>query len=169
MYRFDYSDESMVGMLTKDLNKAGKELNQAGISLLYHNHNCEFRKIGKGKTAYQMLLEETDPEFVNFEFDSYWPAEAGVDALALMRQLGDRMKLYHINDRGSRVSGASMTPILQSDSMELGYGNMDLVSMTEQAKEAGVDAVILESHKNWAEKSPVRSIQLSAEFMKKYV
>ena len=62
-----------------------------------------------------------------------------------------------------------MTPILQSDSMELGYGNMDLVSMTEQAKEAGVDAVILESHKNWAEKSPVRSIQLSAEFMKKYV
>lgn len=169
MYRFDYSDASAVGMLIKDLNEAGKKLKNGGISLLYHNHNCEFRKVGKGKTAYQMLLEETDPEFVNFEFDSYWPTEAGADALAWMHRLGERMKLYHINDRGSRVSGASMTPILQSDSMELGYGNMDLVSMTEQAKEAGVDAVILESHKNWAEKSPVRSIQLSAEFMKKYV
>ena len=169
MYRFDYSDASAVGMLIKDLNEAGKKLKNGGISLLYHNHNCEFRKVGKGKTAYQMLLEETDPEFVNFEFDSYWPTEAGTDALAWMHRLGKRMKLYHINDRGSRVSGASMTPILQSDSMELGYGNMDLVSMTEQAKEAGVDAVILESHKNWAEKSPVRSIQLSAEFMKKYV
>lgn len=169
MYRFDYSDASAVGMLIKDLNEAGKKLKNGGISLLYHNHNCEFRKVGKGKTAYQMLLEETDPEFVNFEFDSYWPTEAGADALAWMHRLGKRMKLYHINDRGSRVSGASMTPILQSDSMELGYGNMDLVSMTEQAKEAGVDAVILESHKNWAEKSPVRSIQLSAEFMKKYV
>ena len=52
--------------------------------------------------------------------------EAGVDALQLMRQLGDRLRLYHINDRGSRVTGASMTPILKSDSMELGYGNMNL-------------------------------------------
>ncbi len=169
MYRFDYSDESAVRILAEDLNKSGEILKQSGVKLLYHNHNCEFRKVGKGKTAYQLLLDETDPEFVNFEFDSYWPAEAGVNALALMKKLGDRMKLYHINDRGSRVSGASMTPILKSDSMELGYGNMDLVSLAEQAKAVGVDAVILESHKNWIEKSPVKSIQLSSKFMKKYV
>ena len=55
------------------------------------------------------------------------------------------------------------------DSMELGYGNMNLEALVEQAKAAGVDAVILESHKNWVDKSPVKSIQLSAEFMKKYV
>jgi len=169
MYRFDYSDETAVRALAGDLNSVGKALKEGGIKLLYHNHNCEFRKVGKGKTAYQLLLEETDPAFVNFEFDSYWPTEAGVNALGLMKQLGNRLKLYHINDRGSRVSGASMTPILKSDSMELGYGNMDLVSLVEQAKVAGVDAVVLESHKNWAEKSPVKSIQLSAEFMKKYV
>ncbi len=62
-----------------------------------------------------------------------------------------------------------MTPILKSDSMELGYGNMNLTALTEQAKAVGVDAVILESHKNWVDKSPVKSIQLSADFMKKYV
>ncbi len=169
MYRFDYSDEKAVRKLAEDLNRSGKELKQGGIVLLYHNHNCEFRKILKEKTAYQFLMEETDPEYLNFEFDSYWPTEAGVDALSLMRQLGDRLKLYHINDRGSRVSGASMTPILKSDSMELGYGNMDLEALVEQAKAAGADAVILESHKNWVNKSPIKSLQLSAEFMKKYV
>ncbi len=169
MYRFDYSDEKAVRKLAEDLNRSGKELKQGGIALLYHNHNCEFRKILKKKTAYQFLMEETDPEYLNFEFDSYWPTEAGVDALSLMRQLGDRLKLYHINDRGSRVSGASMTPILKSDSMELGYGNMDLEALVEQAKAAGADAVILESHKNWVNKSPIKSLQLSAEFMKKYV
>ncbi|MDE6846007.1 MAG: sugar phosphate isomerase/epimerase [Lachnospiraceae bacterium] len=169
MYRFDYSDEKALGKLAEDLNKAGKVLRQGNIELLYHNHNCEFRKISKEKTAYQFLLEETDPAYLNFEFDSYWPTEAGVNALSLMRQLGDRLKLYHINDRGSRVSGASMTPILKSDSMELGYGNMDLPALTQQAKTAGVDAVILESHKNWVDKSPIKSIQFSAEFMKKYV
>ena len=46
---------------------------------------------------------------------------------------------------------------------------MNLEALVEQAKAAGVDAVILESHKNWVDKSPVKSIQLSAEFMKKYV
>lgn len=169
MYRFDYSDETAVRTLAEEMNKAGEELKKSGIRFLYHNHNCEFRKVSKEKTAYQFLIEETDPEYVNFEFDSYWPTEAGVDALGLMRQLGNRLKLYHINDRGSRVTGASMTPILKSDSMELGYGNMDLVTLTAQAKAAGVDAIILESHKNWVEKSPVKSIQLSSEFMKKYV
>ena len=167
MYRFDYSDRAAVSGLARDLNQAGKELGQGGIALLYHNHNCELRKVEKGMTAYRLLQEETDPEYVNFEFDSYWPAEAGADALALMRQLGDRMKLYHINDRGTRVTGPSMTPILKSDSMELGYGNMNLEALTEQALAAGVDAVILESHKNWADKSPLKSIQLSAEFLKR--
>lgn len=169
MHRFDFSDKAAVLELAEKLNKAGGLLKEGGISLLYHNHNCEFRKVSKEKTAYRMLMEETDPAYVNFEFDSYWPTEAGVDALQLMRQLGDRLKLYHINDRGSRVTGASMTPILKSDSMELGYGNMNLEALVEQAKAAGVDAVILESHKNWVDKSPVKSIQLSAEFMKKYV
>ena len=167
MYRFDYSDRAAVSGLARDLNQAGKELGQGGIALLYHNHNCELRKVEKGMTAYRLLQEETDPEYVNFEVDSYWPAEAGADALALMRQLGDRMKLYHINDRGTRVTGPSMTPILKSDSMELGYGNMNLEALTEQALAAGVDAVILESHKNWADKSPLKSIQLSAEFLKR--
>ncbi len=167
MYRFDYSDRAAVSGLARDLNQAGRELRQGGIALLYHNHNCELRKVEKGMTAYRLLQEETDPEYVNFEFDSYWPTEAGADALALMRQLGDRMKLYHINDRGTRVTGPSMTPILKSDSMELGYGNMNLEALTEQALTAGVDAIILESHKNWADKSPLNSIRLSAEFLER--
>lgn len=79
------------------------------------------------------------------------------------------MKLYHINDRGTRVEGASMTPILKSDSMELGYGNMNLEELMEQALSVKVDAVILESHKNWIDKSPMKSIQVSADFLNKYM
>lgn len=169
MYRFDYSDKKAVGKLAEDLNHAGEILKNAGIQLLYHNHNCEFRKVKPGKTAYDMIIEETNSEYVNFELDSYWPTEAGVSAMALMKRLGRRMKLYHINDRGTKVTGPSMTPILKSDSMELGYGNMNLEELVKQALEADVDAVILESHKNWPDKSPVKSLQLSAEFLKQHM
>ena len=46
---------------------------------------------------------------------------------------------------------------------------MNLVEMVEIAKENGVDAIILESHKNWVDKDPVKSFQLSAEFLNKHV
>lgn len=165
MYRFDYSDKQAVSELAGRLNVSGKKLKENGISLLYHNHNCEFRKVGAEQTAFDLLISQTDPAYVNFEFDSYWPTEAGVSALSCMEKLGDRMKLWHINDRGTRVKGASITPILNSDSMELGYGNMDLESLAEQAKHIGVDAVILESHKNWVDKSPVKSLEVSAKWL----
>ncbi len=168
MHHFDYSNKEDVVHLVEQLNEAGQKLLAGGIHLLYHNHNCEFRKIEPGVTAYDYIIENTNPEYVNFEFDSYWPTEAGVNALELMSRLDNRMKLWHINDRGSRVEGKTSS-ILTSDSMELGYGNMNLQAMMEVAKKSGVEAVILESHKNWVDKSPVKSFQLSAAFLNEHV
>lgn len=165
MYRFDYGDEAAVGDLAKRLNAAGQALAEQGIQLLYHNHNCELRKVAPGKCAYDILLKETDPRYLNFEFDSYWFTEGGADAKMWMRCLGKRMRLWHINDRGARMAGPAMTPILKTDSMELGTGNMDLDGLSEIAKENGIEAVILESHRNWIDQSPVKSLQLSAKWL----
>ena len=169
MYRFDYGSEAAVKELAQRLNKAGKALKGQGIELLYHNHNCELRRTESGRRAYEILLEETDLEYVNFEFDSYWFAEGGADPLYWMRKLDSRMKLWHINDRGSRVRGASMTPILKSDSMELGTGNMPLDALLEQAKKTGCEGVILESHRNWIDKNPIKSLQLSSKYLNERV
>ena len=165
MYRFPYGEAEAIKQLAARLNKAGAALNQEGVSLLYHNHNCEFLRLDKNTNGYGTLLAETNPEYVNFEFDSYWCAECGVDPLAVMDALGPRMKLWHINDRGSRQTGACMTPILKSDSMELGTGSMPLDALCEKAKAAGVEAVILESHRNWIDKSPIKSFELSAKYL----
>jgi sugar phosphate isomerase/epimerase len=168
MFRYDYSNQQAVIELAEKLNQAGKLLKDGGIHLLYHNHNTEFRRVENGQTAYQVILEKTNPEYVNFEFDSYWAIDAGCDAVDLMKTLGGRMKLFHINDRGSRLKG-SKGSILKSDGMELGYGNINLIPLIETAKKNGVKAVILETHRNWIDNSPVKSFQLSAEFMKRHI
>ena len=165
MYRFDYSDEKAVRDLAQRLNKAGEALKSAGKSLLYHNHNVELLTVTSGQRAYDILLSDTDPELVNFEFDSYWFTDGGADAKAWMRRLGSRMKLWHINDRGSRQAGPAMTPILKADSMELGTGNMDLEGLWSAAAENGVTDIVLESHKNWVDKDPVKSLELSARWL----
>ena len=165
MYRFDYSDEGNVRELAKRLNTAGEKIKQQGIDLLYHNHNVELLLVKPGLRAYDILLAETDPDSVNFEFDSYWFTEGGADGKAWMKKLGGRMKLWHINDRGSRQKGPAMTPILNADSMELGTGNMNLDGLKEIAVANGVEAVVLESHKNWIDKDPVKSLELSAKWL----
>ena len=166
MYRFDYGDEQAVRELARRLNKARERLGAAGLSLLYHNHNVELLQVRPGLTAYDILLEDTDPAFVNFEFDSYWFTDGGADAKDWMRRLGSRMKLWHITDRGCRQKGPAMTPILKQDSVELGTGNMDLEGLRTIAMENGIKAVVLESHKNWIDKDPVKSLELSANWLK---
>ena len=168
MYRFAYGEEKAVRDLAERLNKAGEAVRKEGVSLLYHNHNCELQRVSSTRRGYDILLEETDPAAVNFEFDSYWFAEGGADPLEWMERLGSRMKLWHINDRGARLAGPAMTPILKTDSAELGTGNMPLEALAEQAKRANVEAVVLESHRNWVEKSPVKSFQVSAKFLNEH-
>ena len=168
MYRFDYSDETAVRELAGRLNRAGETLKAQGIRLFYHNHNVELLRAGS-RRAYDVLLDETDPAQVNFEFDSYWFTEGGADAKAWMKKLGGRMRLWHVTDRGSRHSGSAMTPILKSDSMELGDGSMDLEGLLAIAKENGVEAVVLESHKNWVGNDPVRSLERSALWLNERV
>ena len=166
MYRFDYGDEKAVRALAARLNKAGEVLKKMGLFLLYHNHNVELLQVKPGLRAYDLLLSETDPGCVSFEFDSYWFTDGGADAKDWMRRLGSRMKLWHITDRGCRQKGPYMTPILKQDSMELGTGNMDLDGLLAIALQNGVQGVVLESHKNWIDKDPVKSLELSAKWLK---
>ena len=165
MYRFDYSDEAAMRELAQRLNAAGERLKGERLALLYHNHNVELLPVKPGLRAYDILIQETDESYVNFEFDSYWFTDGGADAKLWMKKLGCRMKLWHVTDRGTRQKGVAMTPILKADSMELGTGNMDLDGLKEIATENGVEAVVLESHKNWIDKDPVKSLELSAKWL----
>ena len=166
MYRFDYTSRAAVKGLCADLNEYGEQLRQAGIRLLYHNHTAELCRLTEGgERAYEYILRSTDPATVGFEFDSYWFTEAGADAVEWMEKLGNRMRMWHINDRGSRQRGPSMTPILKSDSMELGCGNMSLDRLTRQAKANGIQAVVLESHRNHVNHNAVESLQRSAAYL----
>lgn len=163
MYHYDYGNREAVSDLASRLNRAGKICSDAGFHFFYHNHNCEYIRDDTGKSAFERLQDETDPDLVSFEFDCFWAAETGTDVLAQMHRLGSRLKLLHINDRGIRPQGAAGS-ILKSDGMELGSGNMPLEKILKQAAES-CDAVILETHRAWIENDPLRSMQMSGEWL----
>ena len=165
MYRFDYGNFAEVKKLAERLNMAGKALLPYGVKLLYHNHNVELQKVSEDKTAYDLIVENTDPQYVNFELDTYWMADGGADVTALVNKLSDRMVMWHINDRGCRKKGPFITPILKEDAAELGTGNMALGTILEAVKaNTRVEAIVLETHKNWIDNDPVKSLQVSSKW-----
>ena len=169
MYRFDYGNASAVKKLSERLNNAGKALLPYGVKLLYHNHNVELQKISEDKTAYDVIIENTDPQYVNFELDTYWIADGGADVTALIDKLSDRMVMWHINDRGCRKKGPFITPILKEDAAELGTGNMALGTILENVRaKSKVEAIVLETHKNWIDNDPVKSLIVSSEWFMKH-
>ena len=95
-------------------------------------------------------------------------ADGGADVTALVNKLSDRMVMWHINDRGCRKKGPFITPILKEDAAELGTGNMPLDAILETVKaNTGVEAIVLETHKNWIDNDPIKSLTVSAEWFRK--
>ena len=71
---------------------------------------------GAGRTnrVIDVLMRETDPEYVSFELDAGWCAAAGFDPIAFVEQYGGRVKLVHIKE-SSRVVGPQ--PPMDFDSL----------------------------------------------------
>ncbi|HTV07196.1 MAG TPA: sugar phosphate isomerase/epimerase [Acidobacteriaceae bacterium] len=83
----------------KQLNEFGKRAQALGMRFAFHNHNYEFADYGGGKTGYEILVAETDPELVFFELDCYWAVQAGHDPLRMMERMGKRIRMLHLKDR----------------------------------------------------------------------
>src|SRR5579883_968586 len=103
------------------LNEKGAALKRAGLKLAYHNHNAEFTRHGS-RTAYDILLENTESGLVWFEMDVGWVAAAGIDPIPLLRAHRGRFRLMHVKD-----IKASTTPnnAFEMDPADVGSGTLD--------------------------------------------
>ncbi|HCM5830593.1 sugar phosphate isomerase/epimerase family protein [Klebsiella pneumoniae] len=83
------------------LNEDGKLRAKFGIKAVLHNHSQEFRWVSgeENKTRiYDLLLQNTDPELVNFEFDVGWGAFAGVNPVDYILKYPGRFPLIHVKE-----------------------------------------------------------------------
>jgi sugar phosphate isomerase/epimerase len=83
-----------------DLNRAGRQARQAGLKLGYHNHNWEFFRLtdDPSMTAFDVLIEETDPRYVHFELDIFWSWRGAADPVDILRRINGRVLQYHVKD-----------------------------------------------------------------------
>ena len=120
--------------LAPHLNAIGQRCREHGITFAYHNHDFEFAPID-GSFLLDYLLQATDPSLVKIELDVYWAAYAGVDPVAYLHTLGDRVALIHLKDM---AADRSMT--------EVGKGVLAMQQMCEFAQAHDLWAVVEHDH-----------------------
>lgn len=125
------------------MNRLGQRSTEAGVGKFFgHNHagefNTKYEHNGELTSAWEILVQETDPALVTFQLDVGWAAHAGQDVPGLLNQYGDRIDLLHIKD-ATNLGGAGSPKFTN-----LGDGEVDLQNILKAAKKADVAYYVLE-------------------------
>ena len=126
-------------------NAVGRVARDEGLSFLYHNHNQEFR-VYDGRTALELLLENTDSSLVKIELDVGWVTFAGADPVAVIHANPDRYPILHVKDFSVVPSENATDHEARNSALftEVGEGVLNLAGVVEAARDAGVEWLTIE-------------------------
>lgn len=133
----DRNSETAAYHTADRLNRIGLACKDAGLKLLYHIHGYEFARFDT-KTVMDIFLERTDPQAVQFEFDTYWVEAAGIDCVSYYRQIGHRCPYIHLKDFNNHQ---------ELHDVEIGSGLLNTTGMLAEAVKKGADWVVVEQEK----------------------
>ena len=119
------------------LNNYGKRISDAGFRFAWHNHDKEFVDVD-GKLAFDILMENTDPQHVAVQLDWYWVFKGGQDPVTLFNRYPGRFELAHVKDmNNNRDRGISC----------VGNGIIDFEPIFRNAPQGGVKYFIVENER----------------------
>jgi sugar phosphate isomerase/epimerase len=104
-----WESEADIAAIATALNSAAKRAAEHGITIGYHNHWWELSNSIGGRSAFEVFVDQLDPELV-VEVDTYWAAAGGADAPALLRTLGRRVHALHIKDGDLATDASGQVP-----------------------------------------------------------
>jgi len=129
-------------------NRAGEASKKAGIQFAYHNHHFEFVPVG-ARIAYDVLLDETDPNLVKMEMDLCWITVAGQDPHKYFERYPGRFPLVHVKDVKRVPPREGTTPVafekVFPELTTVGAGSIDWKRIFGDARKAGIEYYFVEN------------------------
>ncbi|WP_419197718.1 sugar phosphate isomerase/epimerase family protein [Maribacter cobaltidurans] len=160
MFTFNMEERTM-GMkgtaqeLADILDTLGEKASNAGLKLLYHNHDFEFKKGDDDVVMIDYLLENCNPDNVNFQMDLYWVTKAGADPVAYFEKYPGRFKLWHVKDMDDQ---GRFAPV--------GTGTIDFGRILEKKELSGMEYYMVEQDMTFDGLKPLEAIKISHEGLK---
>ena len=107
-----------------------EKIKAANKFFLYHNHKYEFEHFEKGKTAIDIMLENSDTSAFKLTFDTYWAQAGGVDPAQFIKDYKDNIFATHLKDMTVINNEIEMTEMLT--------GNMNFARILEVSEKSNV-------------------------------
>ena len=155
----------------------GKAAKALGITLLYHNHDFEFRKVGDAY-GLDILYDSVPAEFLSTQIDTCWVKVAKLDPAEYVRKYKGRAPIVHLKDFiiGDKISG-SLYDLVGDDSDDekaskddfdfrpLGQGVQNIPAILDAAVYAGAKWVVVEQDQSTT-CPPIEAVKLSRDYLK---
>lgn len=106
-----FSDKEDVLRHAAFFNQVGKFAAEQGQKFFYHNHYHEFQRF-HGEAILDLLVENTDPTYVDFELDTFWALRGGIEPVSYMEKLGERLKLVHQKNLAEDVQPVNLFEVI---------------------------------------------------------
>ncbi len=142
--------------MAENFNRFGEIANNAGVKFAYHNHAYTFEEL-EGEIPQEVLMDETDPDLVEYQMDIYWVVAGGHDPIEWARKYPGRFTSCHIKDLAT-VDG-------EMESVTLGTGTIDFPSVLDAAIENGMKYLLVEQEA-YTGTTPLDAVRDNAEFMR---
>lgn len=158
MEKEDRKDLDTLKKFCEKLNKCGEYCKSMNLRFGYHNHWFEFDKVG-GEMIYDVMLKNTDPQFVTFEMDVCWATYAKQNPVEWFKKYPKRFELLHMKDL---IDGAETH---EDATCIIGKGIVDFPDIIANASKGGVKMYIVELETY--EKSSVEDIKVCHKNLRK--
>ncbi len=167
--------DELIEMATK-LCKLAKD---AGLQMLYHNHDFEFTRLDNGEYYLDELYARIPADLLETELDTCWVNVAGENPCEYLNKYSGRAHVVHLKDffkKGANVEGMyeligikSVKPAAADETFgfrPVGHGMQNMPAIIEAAKKAGAEYLIVEQDRPTPGKEPMDEVKLSREYLK---
>ena len=164
----------------EDIKVLGKQANEAGLILLYHNHDFEFVKIGD-EYALDVIYKTVPADLLQAEFDTCWIKVSKEDPVEYITRYIGRTPVVHLKDFykpadqksekmydligiKSELKGAVLEEVFGF--RPLGYGMQDIPAILKASVRSKAEWVVVEQDSPQKGKTEMGSARLSIKYLK---
>ena len=164
--------------MVEEIRSIGEKCKAAGLVLLYHNHDFEFKKLESGEFGLDYLYANVPADLLQTELDQCWVKYSGQDPVAYLQKYSGRSPVVHLKDfyQEGEQEGDPYALIGLNEGEEkkntafefrpLGHGVQDVPSIIAASEAAGSKWLIVEQDQPSMGKTPMECVAMSMEYLK---
>lgn len=160
----------------------GRLCKEAGISLLYHNHDFEFVQVS-GQYGLDFIYDAIPCDLLQTEIDTCWVNVAGLVPAEYIAKYAGRAPIVHLKDFvGGKRAGEALYALIDADGGDdrkieaakepafdfrpVGHGVQDVPAIVRAGLDAGAQWFVVEQDRS-TERTPLEAARMSLETVRK--